>query len=228
MQGMAPAVRTEAFRLRTAPTEDLISDLAQDLTPRWSLRTLYAAGLVAGVLVAASMFFASLGVRPDLHQAMGTVRFLFKFVVTLSLAATATGLLFPLSRPGAEPGVWAWLLAAVPFVLLAAVAAELIVTPAHAWGPRLVGSNALLCLAAIPALSIGPLGFLIACLRRGAPMRPGLTGAVAGLAASGIAATFYASHCPDDSPLFVMTWYGIATAAMSLVGAAVGRAFLKW
>ena len=225
---MAPLLRTKVSRLRTGSTEELIDDLARELTPQWSLRTVYGAGLAAGVLVAALMFFASLGVRPDVHQAAGTIRFLFKFVVTLSLAAAAIGLLFPLSRPGAEPGVWTWLLAAVPFLLLAAVAAELIVTPATAWGPRLVGTNALLCLASIPALSIGPLGFLIACLRRGAPMRPGLTGAVAGLAASGIAATFYASHCPDDSPLFVMAWYGIATAAISLVGMAAGRVLLRW
>lgn len=209
-------------------TPDLISDLTQDLTPRWSLRTLYGAGLAAGVLVAALVFFAALGVRPDVHQAVGTVRFLFKFVVTLSLAAAAIGLLFPLSRPGAEAGVWTWLLAAVPGLLVAAVLAELVCTPAQAWGPRLVGTNALLCLVAIPAMALGPLGVLIACLRRGAPTRPGLTGAVAGLAASGIAATFYASHCPDDSPLFVATWYGLATVAMSLVGLAAGRAFLKW
>lgn len=215
-------------RLSTVSTEDLISDLAQDLTPRWSLRTLYGAGLVAGVLAAALVFFAALGIRPDVSQAAGTVRFLFKFVVTLSLAAAAVGLLFPLSRPGAAPGAWTWLLAAVPGLLLAGVLAELAGTPAQAWGPRLVGTNALLCLLAIPAMAIGPLGVLIACLRRGAPTRPGLTGAVAGLAASGIAATFYASHCPDDSPLFVATWYGLASAAMALVGSVAGRAFLRW
>lgn len=209
-------------------TEDLITELAQDLTPRWSLQALYGVGLGAGVLVAAGMFFASLGVRPDIHHAAGTVRFLFKFVVTLSLAAAAVGLLFPLSRPGADPGRWRWLLAAVPGLLLAAVLAELASTPALAWGARLVGTNALLCLVAIPALSAGPLVCLMACLRRGAPMNPGLTGAVAGLAASGIAATFYASHCPDDSPLFVATWYVIATGLVSLIGAAAGRAFLKW
>lgn len=209
-------------------TEELITDLAADLTPRWSLRSLYGAGLAIGVSVAAAMFFVSLGVRPDIHHAAGTVRFLFKFVVTLSLAMAAFGLLLPLSRPGADPGVWRWLLAVVPGLLLVAVLAELVSTPAFAWQTRLVGTNALLCLAAIPALSTGPLVCLIACLRRGAPMYPGLTGAVAGLAASGIAATFYASHCPDDSPLFVMTWYGIATALVSLIGLAAGRAFLKW
>jgi hypothetical protein len=65
-------------------------------------------------------------------------------------------------------------------------------------------------------------------LRRGAATRPMLTGAVAGLIAGGIAATFYASHCVDDSPLFVATWYVIAIAFVALVGAIAGRWVLRW
>jgi len=65
-------------------------------------------------------------------------------------------------------------------------------------------------------------------LRQGAPTRPGLAGAVAGLAASGIAATFYASNCTDDSPLFVATWYPIATAMVVVVGYLIGTRALRW
>jgi hypothetical protein len=43
-----------------------------------------------------------------------------------------------------------------------------------------------------------------------------LAGAIAGLAASGIAATFYATNCTDDSPLFVITWYPLATGFVAL------------
>ena len=39
----------------------------------------------------------------------------------------------------------------------------------------------------------------------GVPTRPALAGAVAGLLAGGLAASFYAAHCTDDSPLFVTT-----------------------
>ena len=56
-------------------------------------------------------------------------------------------------------------------------------------------------------------------MRAGAPQHPGWTGALAGAASAGIAAFLYASHCPDNSPLFVATWYPIAT----LVCAGVGR-----
>jgi len=65
-------------------------------------------------------------------------------------------------------------------------------------------------------------------LRSGAPRSPGLTGALAGAAAAGIAALFYASHCPDDSPLFVATWYPLATLICMGAGALAGRRFLAW
>jgi hypothetical protein len=48
------------------------------------------------------------------------------------------------------------------------------------------------------------------------------------LAASGIAATFYAANCTDDSALFVMTWYPIATLIVTTAGYLVGRKLLRW
>jgi len=93
---------------------------------------------------------------------------------------------------------------------------------------RMRGSNSMVCMSAIPALSLPLLVAALIGLRRGAATRPMLTGAVAGLMAGGIAATFYASHCIDDSPLFVATWYVIALAFVALVGAIAGRWVLRW
>jgi hypothetical protein len=55
-----------------------------------------------------------------------------------------------------------------------------------------------------------------------------LAGATAGLAAAGIGALLYASHCQDDSPLFMATWYVIATVIVALIGALLGTRFLRW
>lgn len=209
-------------------TEDLIAGLCQDLSPRPSLGRVYATGVALGLLVAGTLFFLGLGVRPDLGAALGTARFAFKLAITLALAGAAVGLLLPLSRPGAAPGAWAWALAAVPVLLAAAVAGELAVMPEATWWPRLVGSDARHCLVTIPLLSAGPLACLLGCLHVGAPTRPGLAGAVAGLAAGGIGASFYGSYCPDDSPLFIATWYVIATAAIAMVGFLAGRALPRW
>ena len=77
-------------------------------------------------------------------------------------------------------------------------------------------------------MGIAPLALFIAALRYGAPARPTLAGAVAGLAAGGISATLYAAHCTDDSPLFVATWYTLAIAILTAAGALGGRAFARW
>ena len=62
-------------------------------------------------------------------------------------------------------------------------------------------------------------------------LRPRMTevaGAVAGLLSAGLAATVYASHCTDDSPLFVATWYTLATAIVASVGALMGKRALRY
>jgi hypothetical protein len=51
---------------------------------------------------------------------------------------------------------------------------------------------------------------------------------MAGAAAAGVGALVYASSCPDDSPLFVATWYPLATLICMGVGALAGRRFLAW
>ena len=65
-------------------------------------------------------------------------------------------------------------------------------------------------------------------LRHGAPARPAVSGALAGLLSAGLAATLYASHCTDDSPLFVITWYTLATTLVAAVGALAGLKLLRF
>ncbi len=100
--------------------------------------------------------------------------------------------------------------------------------PSDLWLTKLVGSNAIHCLTLIPLLSIAPLAALLVAMRAGAPVSPTLAGAAAGFVAAGIAATLYASNCTDDSPLFVATWYTLATLIVVAVGALVGGRLLRW
>ncbi len=93
---------------------------------------------------------------------------------------------------------------------------------------RLVGSNSKVCLTAIPVLSLPLLVAALIGLRHGAPARPALSGAIAGLLSAGLAATLYASHCTDDSPLFVASWYTLATAFVAGVGALLGSRVLRY
>jgi hypothetical protein len=209
-------------------TDDLIDLLAQDSAPPWGFRSLLAMALAAGIIIAAILFFVGMGFRPDISEAVKSARFLFKFVVTLSLAVAAIWVTLSIGRPGGSLAHRGLALAIAPALLASAAVVELLVLPESQWMPLLVGHNVRFCLTLIPLLSIGPLACLLAALRVGAPSSPGLAGAVAGLAASGIAATFYAANCTDDSALFVTTWYPIATLIVATAGYLVGRKLLRW
>ena len=210
-------------------TEDLIAALAADTkAPVVPIGRRLAFALGAGAVVSAALFMTALGPRPDIAEAARTVQFDLKFVDTLALLLPSALLCLRLSKPEASPGaILGWL--AAPFVLLiGAVIVELTLVPSELWGARLVGHNWWHCLTLIPLFSIPPLGALIAALREGAPRYPGLTGGLAGAAAAGVAATIYATNCTDDSPLFVASWYPIATLVVAAVGAWAGRRWLAW
>jgi hypothetical protein len=209
-------------------TDELINLLAKDFDRPWGFRSMLAGAVAGGIITAAILFFVGIGFRPDISEAVKSNRFLFKFVVTVSLAVSTIWVAHSVGRPGGSLSFRGLALAIAPALLACAAAVELLVLPESQWMPHLVGHNARYCLTLIPLLSIGPLACLLAALREGAPSSPGLAGAVAGLAASGIAATFYAANCTDDSALFVITWYPIATLIVTTAGCLIGRKLLRW
>jgi len=210
-------------------TEDLIRALASDRPGRLPPLNLgFAAAVAIGVVAAFVLFMGLLGPRPDIATAVRDPRFVLKFAVTLALAAGAAGLALRIARPGAPAGPWRFAVFVGPVLLGLGLVYELASAPGAEWGSRLVGRNALLCLASIPLFAAPVLAAAFAALRRGAPTRPALAGAVAGLLAGGFGAALYAAHCTDDSPLFVATWYGLAIAAVTLAGAALGPRLLRW
>ncbi|MEP7172221.1 MAG: NrsF family protein [Aestuariivirga sp.] len=210
-------------------TSELIKTLAAE-TRRTSipLLAMWWGALAIAIFFAAVVFFAALGPRTDITAAAETIRFLFKFLVTITLAVSAFGCVRALSRPGA-PSHWAIAcLAAAPALILLAAIAELFVLPSNSWSATMIGTNSMICLTYIPLIGVGPLAVLLLALRHGAPSRPVSAGAVAGLLAGGIAATFYAAQCNDDSPLFVGVWYTIAIAGLAILGAVGARLFARW
>jgi hypothetical protein len=183
--------------------------------------------LAAGGAVSLVVFWLALGPRVDLAAALVTWRFELKVGLVLLAAVLAFRLCLDCARPDMplHPLRRLLLLAGLA---VAAVAVELAVVPSASWPARLVGSNALVCLTAIPALAVAPLAAALAMLRRGAPASPGLAGAAAGLLAAVSAASLYAFHCFDDSPLFVATWYALAALPVVAVGALLGGRLLRW
>ncbi len=210
-------------------TDQLISRLAADTPPRHSSPALsFGLAAMAACLFAAAAMLLTIGPRPDIATAAQTWRFDFKFVVTLTLAGSVFLLLRRALYPEGLTGAPLWTVFAAPAVLLAAVAVELALLPASTWGVTVVGTNWWHCLTLVPAFGIVPLAIGLWGMRQGATTRPMLTGFLLGLFAGGVAATFYALNCTDDSPLFVATWYPIGIVGLGLVGAFAGRAVLRW
>jgi hypothetical protein len=210
-------------------TSEFIAALSADPIPEpIRLGRRVAAALVIGLVGSAALYVLLLGPRPDIAAACMTMRFWLKFVDSFAFALPSFLLTLRLARPDAKPRALAlWLIA--PLVLLAAgVVVELLVVPQGEWLSRLMGSTAMHCTITIPMLAAPVLAALIVALRAGAPLHPGLTGALAGAAAAGVGALVYASSCPSDSPLFVATWYPLATLICMGFGALAGRRFLAW
>ncbi len=209
-------------------TESLIRTLALDKASTIPMARTWALAAVVAAIIAAAVFWISIGPRPDIADAAGTVRFLFKFVVTLFLFATGLWALAALARPGANARAVLPALLVAPSLLLIAVGMELMAIPADQIGQRWLGTNSMVCLTFIPLIGIGPLAAFLLALRHGAPTAPSVSGALAGIVAGGLAATFYAAHCTDDSPLFVATWYTLAITLLAVVGALAGRVVARW
>lgn len=209
-------------------TEYLIKGLSADQTPAMPMDRTWVLALGAGVAIAAVTFFVLLGLRPDFADAMETARFVFKFVLTGILAATAWFAVRALSIPGASSRGAMLALLIAPVLLVIAAFADMMILPEGERMARMIGKNNFLCLIAIPAIGLVPLGVFIAALRHGAPQDPGRAGMAAGILAGGVAAFFYAAHCTDDSPLFVVIWYTIAIGILAVVGAMAGNRILRW
>jgi hypothetical protein len=210
-------------------TDQLIRSLAADncYHPR-PVGFVLALALLAAAPVSLLIFFAELGVRPDVMTAMHNPFFDLKFAVTLALASAAIVASLHLSRPEASLRGYGWLFVIPAGLLAAGIGGEMMLPQRLPIMTRLVGDNSKICMTAIPVMSLPLLIAALIGLRHGAPARPAVSGAIAGLLSAGIAATFYASHCTDDSPLFVATWYTIATAIVTVIGALVGSKVLRF
>lgn len=209
-------------------TDDLITLMTQDAPVGMRYGRALAIAVIAGFAFSAALLIVTVGLRHNMATVFETVRVFFKITVTITLAILAVRLAMRIGRPGEDIRLSA-LLFAIPLAMVTAgVIAELVVLPAGTWRVNLVGRNALFCLFFVPLLALPPFAALFWALKKGAPASPTAAGAAAGLAAGAVAAAVYAWHCPDDSPLFLATWYSIAIAFVTSAGALLGRRLLRW
>jgi hypothetical protein len=211
---------------RRRSTDDLIQDLARRALPPPFSPALLASATLGLMALCLWLFLLGLGLRADLYSALQTGNVQAKSILPLALFAIALGLALASARPGVRVPVW---LLGLPVAAAAALVAYRLATMGAApVVPEFLGQTALACLTSITALSALPLAAGMWLMRRGAPTRPGLSGALLGLAVGAGIAAGYALHCTEDSPLFFVLWYGLAMSIPAAVGGYLGRRVLHW
>ncbi|MGP9806361.1 NrsF family protein [Paracoccus sp. NSM] len=207
-------------------TDELIRSLAASPAPP-PLTAAIARPMLLALVLSLGAFLLVAGPRADLAQAVLAPEVLAKLLLPLVVAATALVLALRSARPATRIGGGALLVPAA--AALAILAATLARTAPGSVLPALIGGGSPAgCLAAITALSAPAIIAGLALFRRGASLRPARTGALIGIAASAGAASGYALYCTEDSPLFFITWYGLAILIAAAAGALAGQRLLRW
>lgn len=209
-------------------TDQLISVLSQDDTPSRPVapRVMLWAGLA--LAIAGTALVGTLGIRPDLGDAMADPVVLMKWLLPLAVAILAVRACLRLSRPETQDvPTRKWLVlvgvGALSWLVVSAMAA----LQGDLWA-QIRGNTLVVCLLSITSLSLIPLGVGMAALREGASPSPLRSGMYLGLAVGGFSAALYALHCNEDSPLFFLSWYGLGILIVGVIGAMIGRRQLRW
>src|SRR5690606_31195817 len=122
-------------------TDDLIALMTQDTPVGMCYGRVLGIALLAGIALSATLLVVTVGLRPDMMAAAGSVRVLFKLAVTAVLAVLAVRLVMRIGRPGDAVRRPALLLAVPVLMVLVAVSAELAAVPQAAWAASMIGQN---------------------------------------------------------------------------------------
>lgn len=210
-------------------TETLIAALAADngFARRQAIRrrNMLLAAFGAALVSVGALFLTFVGIRQDLSAPGVLHAVLRKEAVAGAAGLAGLALAWSWSRPDARKSAL-WVLPAL--VLASLLIWEVATFGMQDWSRRLIGGTGLVCLAMIPTIAALPLAAMLALLKHRAPQNPSRAGAAAGLAAAGLGAAIYATHCTEDSMLFLTLWYGLACGVLVTAGTMIGGRWLRW
>ncbi|MCC5968915.1 MAG: DUF1109 domain-containing protein [Pararhodobacter sp.] len=213
----------------TEATDTLIARLAQDAQPLRPLAHPAWRALVWAVVAlafGAAMVWA-IGPRPDLADRLVDARFMLEQGAALATGLAAAAAALALTVPGASPLLR--LLPVVPGVLWIST---LSIGCLRDWwqfgadGLRLTPDPA--CFAYIALIGSLPALVLFLMLRRGAPLAPRWTIALAALAAAGLGNVALRFFHMQDAALMVLVWQVGSVAILAVLAGLGGRKLLPW
>ncbi|HLZ68109.1 MAG TPA: NrsF family protein [Aliidongia sp.] len=210
-------------------TDRLIRDLAHELATRRGRtappllrRLLFVAA--QSLAIAIALVFLLYGVSPELMVTVRSAPFHHKSACTLALACGGFFLVREAARP--EGKMERLLVALLPGLALLALGGA-----TDASGLRTLGLSGVAfpnCIGSIVLVSLPALAMIVGTLRTGAPTRPIMAGAAAGLLAGALGAAAYGFACKQDGGLYVAIWYSAGMLIVAGLGALWGRRALAW
>lgn len=211
-------------------TDALVDRLAAEASPIPEHRPVGRAALCGGLalIVSATVVWMTFGPRPDLASVVGEPAFLLRQAYALGIAGFAGWLMLRLGQPGAPVRAPVVGLGVVALLVIGLVAWEQAGLDGATRLSALIGQSWTQCSLRVGAISLVATPFVFFAARRLAPVRPTLTGFVAGIVAGALAASAYGLYCAEITATFVATWYSLGILASGLAGAALGRWTLRW
>lgn len=211
-------------------TEALIRTLAADTILDRRVESVLTPTLLFGGLASIALLFVFLGPRPDIADAYARAVVLLKPLLGVSLAGTALAALVASTRPADSVTPRLAAVAVAPGLAALSLIWALLTLPTAGWFSAFLGQpgSIVQCLLALPLLSLPLLIATLVALRRGASLRPRLTGGLAGVFAGGLGVVVYAVACTEDSPLFYAIWYAAGVTFVGLFGAFMGPRVLRF
>jgi hypothetical protein len=210
----------------TRNTTQFIRELAQAATP---VRRLPAPWVRASLWCSLALPYLALVwlVWPKAHASIpATGSFALEQVAALATAVIAAIAAFATVIPGSSKKI-----ALAPVVPLAVWIATVATRCAHEWSGVGHLPPLLVHCACLPATLVAgglPAIVILAMLRRGAPLMPHLTTALAALATAGIANFGIRFVHAFDSGAVVLVWHLLAVFGIALVLTALGDRIVSW
>ncbi|MEK9596533.1 MAG: DUF1109 domain-containing protein [Rhodospirillaceae bacterium] len=214
--------------------DQTIQKLCQDNTPSGpSLAARYwlILGLAIPLVVAVTwtvMMLSGDGIRPNYTARILDPQVAAKQLVPLLLVISTIPGILSLMRPEARIGKQWFVIVTALSILPIMMIWKLVSLAPSAWPDEIFGPQIVQVLIAIPLISIVIVAGQIIVLRRAAVIQSRTIGALAGVAAGGIAAFIYALICTGDSPAYYGLWYSVTILISGAIGAIAGHRFLRW
>lgn len=188
----------------------------------------YAAALVLGSLAALLLMVGTLGVRPDVGDAVHRPMFWVKLVFPALVAVGGVAAASRLSRPGAALGRAPVAIALPVLAIWVMGGLALLSAGAKERADAVFGHTWIVCPPSIALVSIPVLVASFWATKGLAPTRPALAGGASGLLAGAVGATVYALHCTEMAAPFLGIWYLAGMLLPAAAGALLGPRLLRW